>query len=475
MLFKLATVALAAEAALAFTSSHVKKYPQEASDASNPLRYMAGIGPHVEGTGYGIDRDPPDSCTVDQVYMLMRHGERFPSAINGEMYVPTLDKLNLADGYHYNASLYFLNDWTYPVTNPADYEQETTQGPYAGLGDAYVTGQEYRLRYDHLWDGQSIVPIFSSGYQRVVDTARKFGQGFFGYNYSTSAAINVISEATSQGLDSLTPTCLAPMQGVCNSLEVVENFPIYFTIFEDTATRLNATNPELHLNSTDIYNLMQIASWEVQIRGESPWVDVFTNEEWITYGYLGDLMYYFCFGPGQITAIGSGSVLANASLTLMQNGPEEDGSLHFGFVHDADITPVLAALGVLSPKNMSLDRVEFNNPYKATNIVPMGGRMVLERMSCNATATTAAGVYVRVVLNEAVIPYDDCQSGPGFSCPFDKYVKKIEKTMTPNVAKACDIPSDVPQYVAFYWDYNTTQELNYPSGPVPYQATTNWV
>lgn len=187
------------------------------------------------------------------------------------------------------------------------------------------------------------------------------------------------------------------------------------------------------------------------------------------------MIYYYCFGPGQKTIINSGSVLANASLTLMKNGPEQDGALHFGFIYDANITPVLAVLGIFSPKNMSVDYVEFKNIYKATNMVPMGGRFVIEQLACNATAISPADTHVRIVVNDAVIPYDDCQSEPGFSCPFNKYVKEVEKLIMPIVAAACNISSNVSQYESFYLDYNTTQELNYPSGPVSHQANANWV
>ncbi|KAJ6084464.1 hypothetical protein N7486_011264 [Penicillium sp. IBT 16267x] len=107
----------------------------------------------------------------------------------------------------FKGDLAFLNEWTYYVPDANLYSQESTSGPYAGLLDAFSRGSEYRAWYGHLWDGQSVVPIFTSGYERVIETARYFGQGFFSYNYSTNAAINIIPEAATQGADSLTPTC----------------------------------------------------------------------------------------------------------------------------------------------------------------------------------------------------------------------------------------------------------------------------
>ncbi|KAK9235495.1 hypothetical protein V1525DRAFT_260091 [Lipomyces kononenkoae] len=61
-------------------------------------------------------------------------------------------------------------------------------------------GVEYRARFGHLWDGVIVVSIFAAGNERVIVTARRFGQGFVGYNYSTNAAVNIISpEVDDQG------------------------------------------------------------------------------------------------------------------------------------------------------------------------------------------------------------------------------------------------------------------------------------
>ena len=97
------------------------------------------------------------------------------------------------------------------------------------------------------------MPIFTSGYERVIESARSFGEGFFAYNYSTNAAINIISESETQGANSLTPTCDKDEdQKMCD--ELTNLMPQFYV----AAARLNSQNPGLDINATDVYNLMRM-------------------------------------------------------------------------------------------------------------------------------------------------------------------------------------------------------------------------
>lgn len=268
-----------------------KQFSQNFYDSYNPIKHMGGIGPYSDRVGYGIDPNPPAGCAVDQVIMLMRHGERYPDATTAAKNQAALNKVYASNITKWAGDLAFLNDWTFYITNQGLLEQETFSGPYSGLLDAFKRGSEYRHRYGHLWDGQSTIPIFAGGYERVVETARYFGQGFFGYNYSTSAAMNIINENYTQGADSLTPTCLADT-GLVACFYAVRTLPQ----FQVAAQRFNSQNPGLNLNSTDILALMAVGTFELQTRPNSPWINAFTLDEWVAFGYVQDLSYYYCSG-----------------------------------------------------------------------------------------------------------------------------------------------------------------------------------
>ncbi|KAJ5683281.1 acid phosphatase aph 3-phytase phyB [Penicillium macrosclerotiorum] len=440
-------------------SSLEKQFSQEFRDGYSILKHYGGNGPYSERRSFGISRDPPESCAVDQVIMIKRHGERYPSPALGEGIEASLAKLSNVT--ELKGDLTFVKDWNYYVPNKCWYNAETFSGPYAGLLDGYQHGSDYRDRYGHLLDEDIVVPFWSSGYGRVINTARKFGEGFFGYNYSTNAALNIISESETMGANSLTPTC-----DTDDDYTTCDNLTNVMPQFKVAAARLNTQNPGLGLDELDIYYLMSMAAFELNARAFSDWINVFTQDEWVSFGYVQDLDYYYCAGPGDKNMAAVGAVYANASLTLLNEGPKKAHPLYFNFAHDTNITPILAALGILVPdEDLPLDRIPFGNPYSTGDIVPQGGHLTIERLSCDATALSDAGTYVRLVLNEAVVPFKKCTSGPGYSCSLKDYTSIVSKSL-PSYTSTCKVPKSYPQSLDFWWNYNTTTNLNYRTKPV---------
>lgn len=102
----------------------------------------------------------------------------------------------------------------------------------------------------------------------------------------------------------------------------------------------------------------------------------------------------------------------------------------------------------------------------------MAGRLILERLSCNATALSGAGTYVRAVLNEAVVPFPSCQKGPGYSCPLSNYTAMFgPNSSLPKFVPTCGIPKSYPQYLEFFWNWNRTNALDYQNGTISYQES----
>ncbi|RHZ62810.1 histidine phosphatase family protein [Aspergillus thermomutatus] len=445
------------------TTASTLLFSQQTLDGNNILKHNGAMGPYVDRTTYGINRDPPAGCSVDQVIMIRRHGERYPLASEGPRIEKALQKVKKAvlDEPHVDGDLNFLKNWTYFVPSNCYYDKETTDGPYGGIQDAYTHGVDARNRYGHLWDEETIVPLFASDTGRIVDTARMFGKGFFGNDdYKTKAAINIISESERQGADALSRTCHDRDH---HGQRICDAWPQSLPQLEIAAQRLNSQYLSLNLTSTDIFWLMTMASYEPNTRGHSDWTGVFTMDEWVSLGYIWDLHFYYCAGPGNKKMRPVGSVYVNASLALLNQGPSS-GTLFFNFAHDTDITPILDALGILNPpEDLPIDRVAFGHSWSSSELVPMGGHLTMERLSCNATAISPAGTYVRVVLNEAVVPFRACQAGPGYSCPVEEYTSILRRDL-PDYVSECEIPESYPQYLNFWWNYSTATIDNYRDG-----------
>ncbi|GLB03195.1 acid phosphatase pho5 [Aspergillus tubingensis] len=435
---------------------------QQVLDGENFLKYDGVRGPYVDRISYGISRDPPAQCSVDQVIMVKRHGERYPTSGEGTSIEQALKKVNDSIAGNYSGGdLAFLSNWTYFV--PSDcYEAETSTGPYAGLTDAYNHGKAYRQRYGNLYNESTILPLFTADFQRIISTAQNFGQGFLGNDsYATKAALNIISESDSQGADSLTPTCHVQddaAQSICGDM------PYYLPQFDVAADRLNAQYQGLNLNWTDIYSLILMTAYELNTRSSSPWIDVFTTDEWISFAHLWNVNFYYCAGPGNKYTRALGALYLNATLTLLQQGPSSSGPLFFNFAHDSNITPIITALGIATPTTpLNKTRIPFPpSAWSVQDIVPMGGRLTIERMNCTDSALAPGGIFVRLVLNEAVVPLEDCQSGPGYSCPLDEYAGFVGGL--PSYVSECEVPEDDKQDLEFWWGWNTSTAENFRMG-----------
>ncbi|KAK9334953.1 hypothetical protein LIPSTDRAFT_104502 [Lipomyces starkeyi NRRL Y-11557] len=63
---------------------------------------------------------------------------------------------------------------------------------------------------------------------------------------------------------------------------------------------------------------------------------------------------------------------------------------------------------------LPLDYVDFGNPFVASQLTPQNSHIVFERLNCKRTAVNSAGINVRTLLNEAVLPLVNCQNGPDY-------------------------------------------------------------
>lgn len=93
-------------------------------------------------------------------------------------------------------------------------------------------------------------------------------------------------------------------------------------------------------------------------------------------------------------------------------------------VHDGDIAPFITALGVLGidKEQLPTTHVVADRMWRTSSILPMGARVTLERMSCQSGNDKS---YVRVNINDRIMPLPFCKSGPGESCPLGRFVDYV--------------------------------------------------
>ncbi|OBA14049.1 hypothetical protein HANVADRAFT_54425, partial [Hanseniaspora valbyensis NRRL Y-1626] len=459
-----------ASAASLFGSSPVEATP----DQSELFPFLAGAAPYFEyplgSDYYKIDTAIPDTCTLKQVQVFARHGERFPSASSGNKLInlyntkfANLTKDTLIDNEYFS----FLLDPTYEFFLPdnSTLNLETTTensitGPlniYSGENTALKFGAEFVEKYAELIGDE--LPIFASSNTRVYDTAVNFGKSVEQYTNST-VNVQILSEIEEEGANCLTPAASCQTWDDEEGADIVDAFDT--TYLDELAERLNNATTGLNLTSSDANLLFSWCAYEINAAGYSPICEVFNQKELILHAYYDDLTSFYSDGPGNSVIKPIGSVLFNASTALLKDPPAEY-SAYIGFTHDTDLQNMMAAVGLFDTGVMMNSTFEYRNTvYKKSWMTPMGARFVLENYECGNSS------YVRYLINDAVVTVPNCSSGPGFSCEINDYYQYTEDRMSniTDYVTACNVTAGLPSSVSFYWDWETknyTAPLNVAS------------
>lgn len=437
---------------------------------SEELRVSFNILEHLGGNGPWFARKPeselqglPMKCHVDQVHMISRHAERYPTKSAGNRHFLLLEKMKAPNAV-LSGSLSFVKDWEYftDVENPA-FENLTAHGPYAGTKQAYNTGHELRARYGNLVNLDMTTNFWTCGSERDVETARHFGRGFFGESWESgsSAKLHIIPETSDRGADTLTPgdTCLKYIEDKVNGHDQgygkLAEWQNTFT--KPISERLQKDAGGLTFTPLEIYGMMEICGFELLARGQSPWCRVFTENEWLDFEYGRDLLHFYRAGPGNEFAGAMGWLWLNATSNLLAN--DAATGVYFSFVHDGDIVPLLATLGILDegkqPGYLPSDKTKPRRKWKTSDVVPMGGRLVFEKVTCTNTGLgeNLRRSYVRLFINDGIISLDKTflggglANGIGMKQWLDMVVKKGEKFGS--FKEVCGLSDQAPSGISF--------------------------
>lgn len=348
--------------------------------------------------------------------------------------------------------LSFFNNWTFFMSD--DYLSKAGQliptGQYAGTLGAFQAGITFRTRYPNLRETaitRNQTNFWAADSPRVVDTARHFAAGFFGLDWANGTAnLHIVPETRELGADTLTTgnTCAAYLNDQHNEgrdkglRKLTEWQSIYLP---PILQRLEQQNPGLNLGIAEVYTMQELCGFELLARGTSPWCTLFTPKEMEDFEYARDVLHYFRTGPGNKYSSGRGFPFLNATANLLAAGPSA-GPLFLSFVHDGDILPLLSALDLFpQPQHLPTDTPSPPaRTWKTSSLVPMGARVVFERVACphvychsNAPLypnhvycdPPVHEPYVRVVVNDGVVPVPGCDGGPGRTCPLSAFERRV--------------------------------------------------
>ncbi|EST09309.1 Histidine phosphatase superfamily, clade-2 [Kalmanozyma brasiliensis GHG001] len=425
-------------------------------DASfKPFEHMGPLTPYISSSGWGVDdakyagtptTSSGKTCQLTQAHMLHRHGARYPTA-HGPPDV-LRDFLRQNPNLRYSGSLSFLNSYKFGVG-----EELLTP---VGRGQLYDSGVKAALLYgklvaDDLAEtdaNKKPKTLFAraGSQQRIVDSGLAWLNGFFGANWTDSTSFEIQIEEP--GFNTTT----AP-EFACPAWRKPENNPggamadkWAAAYLQDAVFRLGPNFGGAALNSTLLFAMQQMCSYDTVAFGYSDFCGLFTKQEWLDYEYAWDLK--FMNGNGATSPLGRGYGLGwvnefvsrltskpwdpavqtseNSTLDLDATTFPLDRRFYVDFTHDSTITSVLAALDLPDFDDTFAvpdagKGVDAKRHFITSKAVPFAARFVVEVWNCGEE-------WVRFKLNDAVVPlgqYKDCEKRADGLCKKESLLKAL--------------------------------------------------
>lgn len=113
---------------------------------------------------------------------------------------------------------------------------------------------------------------------------------------------------------------------------------------------------------------------------------------------------------------------------------------------------MLAALDLYYDNGMlPVTHVDENRKWRTSQVTPMGGRIIFERMACAANDSHGASSFIRININDGIVAIPGCEDGPGGSCPLTYFVKRVQvkQKTAGDFRKVCGLADDAPDRITF--------------------------
>ncbi|KAJ6104542.1 phytase [Penicillium sp. IBT 18751x] len=380
----------------------------------------------VEGD---ISGDLPKGCEVTFVQVLSRHGARYPTASKSKKYAKLIADIQ-ANATDFKDTTAFLKTYNYTLGS----DDLTTFGERQMVD----SGIKFYNRYESL-TRDSIPFVRSSGSSRVVESGKKFIQGFQQTKNTDRKAdrdqnpptINVIISEDAGSNNTLNHNTCTVFEDSTLSDDVDAGYEARFV--PPIAHRLENDMPGVTLSNDDVTYLMDMCSFDTIASSEdgsvlSPFCEMFTLREWSHYNYLQSLDKYYGYGAGNPLGPTQGVGFVNELIARMTQTSVHDDTttnhtldsnpatfpvnrtLYADFTHDNGLIPIFFALGLYNgTATLPTQHIQSESAadgYSASKAVPFAARAYIEMMQCSKDKNSDP--LVRVLVNDRVVPLHGC-------------------------------------------------------------------
>lgn len=392
-----------------------------------------------------IDASLPAGCEITFAQVLSRHGARDPTAGKSKAYEATIARIQ-SSATKYGDGFTFIKDYKYGLG--ADLLTDI------GREQMLNSGIHFYGRYRAL--ARNVTPfIRASGQERVIESGDKWALGFHQARVADSGSAKddgfpypkVLIPETDGSNNTLN-------HGLCPAFEKDKGGDKLQAQFLASfggpiRDRLNKGMPGANITLDEVVYLMDLCPFESVARTDgklSEFCGLFSKEEWRSYDYRASLGKYYSYGPGSPLGPTQGVGFANELLARLTGMPVSDRTstnrtldsspatfpldkkLYADFSHDNDMLTVFSALGLYNatkPLPVSGRREPSDLAGFAVSwLVPFSSRMYVEKMKCGAAAGQNEEL-VRVLVNDRVIPLQNCGADKLGRCELSKFVNSM--------------------------------------------------
>lgn len=376
----------------------------------------------------------PPQCQIKQVHILHRHGSRYPTGTNGpSSFGDKIKDARKKNSLKVTGEYDFLNSWEYHLGEDLLVHK--------GAQELFDSGAKAYYDYAKLLEKYDKKPVIrTTSESRMVDSARYWALGFFGWDMDKKVNIEVLTE------EFLQKNPLAPYMTCPNvfSPKVLNALTWRFKYLKDATERIRKNVKGVDISTSDVSNMISLCGYETVGQGYSDFCKLFTKEDFEEYEYEQDLIHNSVFGFQSVTSKALGIGWVTEFLQRLKhepmNGPWStqnktldknemyfpvDQPIYADFTHDVVIESILTALNFKQlADELTGDHIKRNRKYRTSHVVPFGARLIFEVMECGEEE------YIRAKLNDAIVPLDSnqgCEGREDGLCKLDDYIGYLDK------------------------------------------------
>ncbi|TWU75545.1 hypothetical protein ED733_006045 [Metarhizium rileyi] len=413
----------------------------DGSCTHNSHKHWGQYSPYFSAHKGSIKPDIPPGCEVTFASILSRHGSRYPTAGKSKAYKDMVERIQ-QDVKDFGKGSEFLKDYKYNLRSDdltAFGEQEMVK-----------SGKKFYKRYQKLAEDTTHPFVRASGSERVVMSAQQFVHGFYkakgknGSKYLEDILVIPEGNGFNNTLDH--GTCGAFEDGPNAELAHDKQAPWEKIWATPVMERINAKLPGANISLQETIYLMDLCPFNTvatDTATHSDFCRLFSKEEWHGYEYYQSLEKWYGYGPANPLGSTQGVGYVNELIARLSHSPVEDHTstnrtldsspptfplnrlLYADFTHDNTMMTIYGALGLyINATEIPTDhRVSPKKAegYSASQAVPFGARMYVEKMHCGEDDFQM----VRILVNDRVIPPQGCKADKLGRCEVGDFLKGL--------------------------------------------------